>query len=98
MPAERKPVQQIDTSFTAVLRLTPGEGGWIYVVMPGSAEFFETRRPVKVAGTIDGHQFQATFLPWGDGTRILPIRAAVRKLIDKELGAEVTIHLAERLS
>jgi hypothetical protein len=28
---------------TAVLRKSPDKGGWTYVVMPGSAEYFGTR-------------------------------------------------------
>jgi hypothetical protein len=96
--AETKPVQEIDTTFTGPLEGDNGPGGWTVVTMSGSGEFFGTRRPVKVAGTIDGHPFHATFLPWGNGNHMLPIKAALRKLIDKEMGAEVTVHLQQRLS
>jgi hypothetical protein len=52
--------------------------------------------PVKVSGTIDGHEFQATFLPWGDGSHMLPLRAAIMKAIKKQAGDEVTVRLQER--
>ena len=51
-----------------------GPGGWTVVVMPGSGEYFGTRKPVKVGGTIDGHPFEATLLPMGDGTHLVPLR------------------------
>ncbi|WP_026876328.1 DUF1905 domain-containing protein [Jiangella gansuensis] len=91
-------VGSIDVRFTATIRQDDTPGGWAVVTVPASGELFGTRRPVKVTGTLDGQAFQATLLPQGDGTHMLPIRAALRAATGKGSGDEVAVHLDQRLS
>jgi hypothetical protein len=97
MPAALTSVQPLDASFTAPIRK---DGAFpTYLELAGSAELLGTRRAVKVAGTLDGHPFEATLMPSGAGPHWLPLRAALCTAIGKAAaGEQVTVRLQQRFS
>ena len=87
----------LDITFTAEV-IAESNSGWLCVQMPGSARVLGTGNAVKAGGTVDGHPYEATMLPVGGGTHMMPLRAAFRKQIQKGLGDHVIVHLTLRLS
>lgn len=97
MSTQPQPRQAIDITFTATI-ISDSNSGWLCVQMPNSAEFFGTGKSVKVGGTVDGQNYEATMLPVGGGTHMMPLRAPFRKVLRKGLSDDVTVHLTHRYS
>lgn len=66
---------------------------WTIAVVPiDIKKVFNTKKHLRVKGTIDGIAFGGTSLmPMGDGTHCLTVRAKLRRDIKKEAGAKVEI-------
>lgn len=82
-----------NASFSGAIVREEVKGGWTYVVWPESAGFLGTRKAVKVAAKIGDHEFNATFLPVGDGTHMLPLSRSVMGAIGKSAGDTVLVEV-----
>ena len=78
-----------------LLEKFPGKGGWTYACIPEIAQ--DKNKPfgwVIVSGTIDGYTLDKyKLMPMGNGKLFLPVKASIRKLIQKEAGDKVRITL-----
>ena len=78
-----------------LLQKFPGKGGWTYAEIP---EVLQNKNNpfgwVKVKGKIDDFEFkQSKLMPMGNGKLFLPVRAEIRKKINKYAGDYVHIIL-----
>lgn len=90
--------QNLDHTFTAPIGVNVKGETWPCVEMPGSAEFFGTKKSVRVDATVDDIPMpDIGLMVTGRGGHMLSLNAAMRKRLgDKDLGHEV-IRLQRRL-
>jgi hypothetical protein len=72
-----------------------GKGGWTYARLPEVAQDKKQSFGwVRVSGTIDGFLIkQYNLMPMGDGRLFLPVKAEIRKKINKKEGDWVEVEL-----
>jgi len=90
-----KEAAPINKTFTSEIGVH--ENGWMCVRWPESVAYFGSTKAVKVRGTMKGIEFQATFLPTGDGAQFLPINQKLMKTMNVQVGDTITVRLDERL-
>jgi hypothetical protein len=84
------------SNFSAVLKRPEGVGTWTYLSIPARvSKAFGTRGRVRVRGTIDGHAFQSSAMPDGDGSHFLVVNKTIRDAIGANQGSTVRV-LMER--
>ncbi|SDS06848.1 DUF1905 domain-containing protein [Agrococcus carbonis] len=72
------------------------KGGWTYVLLPGSKEALGTGKPVRVAGAVDHVAVEATLMPFGGGTHMLPLKQSVMAALGKGHGETVAVRISPR--
>ncbi|MCA9834705.1 MAG: DUF1905 domain-containing protein [Thermomicrobiales bacterium] len=89
----------LDHAFTAPIGVDVKGEIWSCVEMPGSAEFFGTKRAVRVDAMVDTIPISNVgLMVTGTGGHMLSISAKLRKQLGKEIGDSVTVHLMRRLT
>ncbi|GAA3011937.1 DUF1905 domain-containing protein [Microbacterium aurantiacum] len=88
----------LDHTFTAPIGVDVKGEVWACVEMPGSAEFFGTRRSVRVDLTVDDVSLtDVGMMVTGTGGHMVSLNAAVRRTLAKGIGDTVTVHLTRRV-
>lgn len=89
----------LDHTFTAPIGVEVKGETWSCVEMPGSAEYFGTKRTVRVDATVDDLPLENVgLMVTGRGGHMLSKSAKLRKQLGKEIGDTVIVHLRRRLS
>ncbi|MCO5219651.1 MAG: DUF1905 domain-containing protein [Thermomicrobiales bacterium] len=89
----------LDHTFTASIGVDVKGDLWSCVEMPDSAEFFGTKRAVRVDAVVDEIPLSNVgLMVTGTGGHMLSISAKLRKQLGQEIGDTVTVHLTRRLT
>ncbi len=89
----------LDHTFTAPIGVEVKGQTWSCVEVPGSADFFGTKRAVRVDLSVDDVSLENVgLMVTGRGGHMLSLNSGVRRKLRKDIGDEVTVHLSRRLS
>ena len=81
-------------TFEGTLESAGGPGAWTTLTLPEDvAKELGARRSLAVRGTIDGHPFRSTVMPWGGGGFYLVVNRDVRTAAGVGPGDKVTVTL-----
>ena len=73
---------------------TPKNASWTFLILPADASAkLPTRGMTTVAGTLEGHRFQATLEPDGQGSHWLKVSRAMRRAADASVGDTVALEI-----
>lgn len=90
--------QPLNHTFTAPIGVSIKGEIWSCVEMPGSAEFFGTKRSVRVDAEVDGVPLpNVGLMVTGTGGHMLSLSAKLRKQLGKDIGDNVTVRLLRRM-
>lgn len=67
--------------------------GWTCVQIPDSANLLGTAKALKIRARVNGNPYDATLLPVGGGTHMLPLRAPFRRQHKLEIGDQIKLVL-----
>lgn len=88
----------LDHTFSAPIGVSVGEEVWSCVLMPGSAEFFGTKKAVRVDIEVDGVALDnAGFMISGTGGHMFSLNAKLRKQLGKDIDDTVNVRLLRRV-
>lgn len=91
--------QKLDHTFTAPIGVDVKGQMWECVEMPGSAEFFGTKRTVRVDAFVDDVPLDNVgMMVTGTGGHMISLNAKVRAKLGKGLGDNVTVRLVRRIT
>jgi hypothetical protein len=91
--------QELDHTFTAPIGVDVKGEMWNCVEMPGSAEFFGTKRAVRVDALVDDVALDNVgMMVTGTGGHMISLSAKVRTKLGKGLGDDVTVRLMRRFT
>ena len=89
----------LDHTFTAPIGVEVKGQIWACVEMPGSADFFGTKRAVRVDLSVDDVPLENVgLMVTGRGGHMLSLNSGLRRRLGKDVGDAVTVHLSRRLS